>query len=136
RLNVDSIAQLFEVRCLVEGMAARIAAMNVTDAAVSELETINEKVRSAIRQGDLAEVLRANQEFHFAIYRLTRSDVLLPIIEGLWLRCGPTMCYSLGSPGLWDLSSHVAVLRALAQRNPAAAEVAMREDIAKTADYL
>lgn len=136
RLNVDSIAQLFEVRCFVEGMAARIAAMNVTDAAVSELETINEKVRSAIRQGDLAEVLRANQEFHFAIYRLTRSDVLLPIIEGLWLRCGPTMYYSLGSPGLWDLSSHVAVLRALAQRNPAAAEVAMREDIAKTGDYL
>lgn len=136
RLNAVSLAELFEVRCFVEGMAARIAAPNTTASILAELGKINEKGRLAQQQGDMAEVLRANQEFHFAIYRLTRSDVLLPIIEGLWLRCGPTMYYSLGSPGLWDTSSHVGILDALARRDPAAAEEAMRKDIAKTGDYL
>ncbi|MGQ7791350.1 GntR family transcriptional regulator [Faunimonas sp. B44] len=136
RLDATSLAELFEVRLHIEGMAARIASANVTDPWIDDLAAINERGRTAHETGNMAEVLRANQEFHFAIYRLTRSKILLPIIEGLWLRCGPTMYFSLGSPGLWDTSFHIEIMKAFRQADPQAAEAAMRRDIAKTGDFL
>ncbi len=42
------------------------------------------------------------------------------------------MYFSLGSPGLWDSSSHIDILTALERRDPAEAEAAMARDIMKT----
>lgn len=78
----------------------------------------------------------ANQKFHFLIYRQAQSDILMPLIESLWLRCGPTMYSSLNSPGLSDTSFHLKILDALAKENPRDVEKAMIRDIRKTGDYL
>jgi len=136
RLSTESIEELFELRARVEGMAAAIAARKITDDGVRQLEQINQSVKEAHDTGKMGEVLKANQSFHFALYRTTASSVLLPMIEGLWLRCGPTMYFSLSSPGLWDSSSHVDILTALKRRDPKAAEDAMVRDIMKTGNYL
>jgi DNA-binding GntR family transcriptional regulator len=136
RLSTQSLEELFELRVRVEGMAARIAAEKITDEGLNKLHEINRAVKDAHAASVLEELLKANQRFHFAVYRLTMSTILLPIIEGLWLRCGPTMYFSLGSPGLWDSSSHIDILTALERRDPAGAEVAMARDIMKTGNFL
>ncbi|MCO5157791.1 MAG: GntR family transcriptional regulator [Aquamicrobium sp.] len=136
RLSAQSLEELFELRVRVEGMAARIAATRITDEELRKLVEINQTVKDAHDSGAMGEVLKANQSFHFALYRLTRSTVLLPIIEGLWLRCGPTMYFSLSSPGIWDNSSHLDMLTALERRDPDATEAAMGRDIMKTGNYL
>jgi len=135
-LDENSLVQLFEVRRMVEGMAARLAAEKATSELCARLKAINEKGKKAHNTGAMAEVLMANQEFHFAIYRSIESDILPPIIEGLWLRCGPTMYFSLNSPDLWDTSSHIDILKSMATKNPSAAEIAMQNDIMKTGNYL
>ncbi|MGV6876387.1 GntR family transcriptional regulator [Pseudochelatococcus sp. B33] len=136
RLSTESLEELFELRVRVEGMAARIAAGKRTDEGLRQLVQMNQAVKNAHDEGAMGEVLKANQHFHFALYRLTCSTILLPIIEGLWLRSGPTMYFSLSSPGLWDSSSHLDILEALERRDPDAAEAAMARDIMKTGDYL
>src|SRR5262249_14864323 len=42
---------------------------------------------------DYKEVLRYNSQFHFRIYRRAELPVHLRIVEGLWLRIGPTLRY-------------------------------------------
>lgn len=136
RLSTVSLEELFELRVRVEGMAARVAAIHMTDKGLKELVKINQTVKKAHGKGAMGDVLKANQHFHFALYRLTGSSILLPIIEGLWLRSGPTMYFSLNSPGLWDSSSHLDILSALERRDPDGAEAAMAKDIMKTGNYL
>jgi DNA-binding GntR family transcriptional regulator len=136
RLNATSLSQLFEMRTLIEGVATRVACEKVTDKLLEKLERLNQSIIEAHGRGDMAEVLRANQKFHFAIYGHADSDIMMPLIESLWLRSGPTMYYSLNSPGLWDASSHVKILEAMAARAPENARAAMVEDILKTGDYL
>lgn len=136
RLGTESLEELFALRVRVEGMAARIAAKKITDEGLRTLHAINADVREAHDTEAMSEVLKANQRFHFSLYQMTSSSILLPIIEGLWLRSGPTMYFSLSTPGLWDSSSHTNILVALENRDPDAAEVAMGHDIMKAGDFL
>jgi DNA-binding GntR family transcriptional regulator len=113
-----------------------MATKKVTPSVLQQLRGLNRKVKQAHDTGAMGQLLAANQEFHFHIYALTESPVILPIIEGLWLRCGPTMYFALGSPGLWDSSSHMDILDALERHDEAGAEEAMARDIMKTGDEL
>jgi DNA-binding GntR family transcriptional regulator len=137
RLSATGLVELFEVRVLIEGMAARVACEKATDGLVVRLAAINDTLLAAHRRQDIAQVLIANREFHFAIYEAANSDILMPLIESLWLRCGPTMYFSLNSPkNLWDTSHHLALLKALKRRDGEKAQQAMTADIRKTGDYL
>jgi DNA-binding GntR family transcriptional regulator len=136
RLSPEGLAELFEVRTLIEGMATRIACEKITPELINELASVNEAVLEAHSRGAMAEVLRANQKFHFLIYRQANSDILMPLIESLWLRCGPTMYFSLNSERLWDTSSHMQILEAMRSADKILAERAMILDISNTGKYL
>lgn len=136
RLDAQSLEELFKLRVRVEGLATRLATSVVDDKAIEKLEQLNRMVKAAHAASATGEMLQANQRFHFYLYRLTGSSVLLPIIEGLWLRVGPTMFFALSTPGLWDSSSHLEILDALKKRAPAKAEKAMARDIMKTGKVL
>ena len=135
-LDLDSIKDLFELRVRVEGMAVRNATPKVTATVLQQLGVLNQKIRQAHDAGAMGRLLAANQEFHFHLYSLTESTILLQIIEGLWLRSGPTMYFALGTPGLWDSSSHVDILDALRRGDAKQAEEAMARDIMKTGSEL
>lgn len=136
RLDLESLEQLFELRVRIEGMATRIATLKITDDQVEQLHKLNDLVKIAHDSGEMGKLLQANQKFHFYLYDITGSVVLLPIIEGLWLRTGPTMYFSLSTPKLWDASSHVDILEAIERRDAAMAEEAMAQDIMKTGKVL
>jgi DNA-binding GntR family transcriptional regulator len=137
RLSATGLVELFEVRTLVEGMAARIACERADDALIRELSAINDTLLLAHQAQNMEDVLIANRKFHFALYERVNSDILMPLIESLWLRCGPTMYYAMNSPkSLWDTSFHLELLDALRLRDTQRAQAAMVADIRKTGDYL
>ncbi|PXW55309.1 GntR family transcriptional regulator [Chelatococcus asaccharovorans] len=136
RMSSGTLRELFEVRIRIEGLAARIAAEKAVPQLIDSLTAINRDLQAEHRDGNMAGVLQVNQRFHFTLYRHAESDILMPIIEALWLRSGPTMYFSLNSPNLWDTSSHIELLAALSLRDGAAAELAMAQDIRKTGTYL
>lgn len=136
RLDTTSLEHLFELRVRVEGLAARLATHAAAAKDLDALHEINADVKKAHEGGRMGELLQANQRFHFHLYGLCRSTVLLPIIEGLWLRSGPTMYFTLSTPGLWDSSSHLDILDALTRADANAAEAAMARDIMKSGTVL
>lgn len=137
RLGQARIRELTEVRCAIEGMATRWACLKKTPQLLDNLHATNEALLRAIKQRDIVACLHANQRFHFELYRAADSEVLMPLIEALWLQCGPTMYLSLLSPDVpWDASAHVDVLDALRLGDPAKAQRAVLRDIRSTAKYL
>jgi DNA-binding GntR family transcriptional regulator len=142
-LDAAQLGDLTGIRILMEGLAARRAATRITKDECAALERTNEMVRAAFRAGDVAAELRANEEFHFGIYRAAQSDELLRIIEHLWMRIGPCLLALLNntrwSP-MWrkrrTMNYHDALMRALRHHDPDGAEAALKGDLAHVAEFL
>jgi DNA-binding GntR family transcriptional regulator len=82
---------LCRVRMTLEGLATELATPNMKPADIDRCLHLAEEHQMLGRTGKVYEMLRKNQEFHFAIYELSGSDVLPQLIETLWLRFGPYM---------------------------------------------
>ncbi|GAB1361498.1 hypothetical protein MASR1M32_07340 [Rhodobacter sp.] len=81
-----------------------------------------------------------NRIFHFSIYRACGSEVLLPMIESLWLQSGPctrAAIFAFSEAGEYDTASfHRALLTALEAGDAAAARQALVADISRPFAYL
>ena len=133
----ERLMELLSLRRELEGLATAQACRNMTDrdlARRSKRFMLSGTMR-ALKAGDATRALALNQQFHFSIYALARSWVLMPMIEALWLRAGPFMHLAQGSPGVtWDGRHHVELLRALARRDAKAARRAIQRDISMRRD--
>lgn len=137
RLSASKLKELFEVREVVENMAAKAALRNVDADLPRRLTAINKRLLAAIEQRDALACLSINQEFHFTLYEAARSDVLMPLIELLRLLSGPTMYFSFMAPNSpWDASEHKAIIDGLKAGDAAAVQRALSRDIRTTARHL
>lgn len=96
-LSRSRIKELFEVRALLETRAAREACARATPEFVADLAALNKKIdpESMRRPETKHEVLRRNRRFHFRLYSGAQSEILMPLIESLWMQCGPTLYLTL-----------------------------------------
>lgn len=134
RLSQARLAELFRVREVVEGLAAADACAKASSAVIDRLEGINDQLIGAISRRNVVGCLAANQKFHFTLYRAAESQTLMPLIESLWLQCGPTLYLSLLLPAMpWDASEHAEILTGLRARKPAVVRRALARDMRSTA---
>ncbi|MGO4833242.1 GntR family transcriptional regulator [Rhizobiaceae sp. 2RAB30] len=133
RLGPEKLSDLFAVREMLEGMATELAAKKAKPALIAELAGINKDLLQAIEKRDILNCLSSNQKFHFKLYEAAESEVLMPLIESLWLQFGPTMYMSLLIPSMpWNASDHEAILDALKEGNATAAKRGIVHDIRTT----
>ena len=130
RPTPERLSELFSVRELLEGAAAEAACRNCTPALIAELTDINVELLAAIAKRNVLGCLSSNQRFHFTLYEAAGSEVLMPLIESLWLQFGPTMYLSLLSPEMpWDASAHIEILEGLRTAKPTVARRGVLKDI-------
>lgn len=136
-MTAEKFAELTHWRAQLEGAATRTAARRVTPELIADLEAVNTKMIAAVEQDKRDSLLPLNYEFHFLIYRQAQSEILLPMIESLWLQAGPFTYFSTPSPRvLWNAKHHRDIIRALKAADEEAAADAIVRDIQNTADFL
>jgi DNA-binding FadR family transcriptional regulator len=126
-MGVENISafELTQARALVEGEAAALAAMSITEA---ELEALK-KTLDAMEAGNEAE--KADREFHLIISKATRNNAILLAVKKSWeLRDSqPKIKMAYGnvcSQSDGDrLEEHRAIYQALKERNTQGARSAM-----------
>ena len=129
-LSTALLLDLRQVRLEVEGIAAAWAASRISAEQLARLAEQVETMRAAVRDGTPKDYLRANRAFHFTVYEAAGSDVLIDLIEPLWLRISPFFNLLHGSGNYIDaLAQHEAVLAALAAGDAAGARTGIRADI-------
>jgi DNA-binding GntR family transcriptional regulator len=128
-LDHSMTSELYVMREVLEGTAARLAAQHASDVEIAFLREINN--RDA--QLTTAEELAANNRlFHTTLYRCAHNRYLLKTLNSLqesMMLLGRT---TLATPGRAETSraEHHALVEALARRDPEAAEQAARAHIA------
>ncbi|WP_170181727.1 GntR family transcriptional regulator [Phreatobacter stygius] len=139
RADHAKLDDLQRVRFAIEGLAAELAAARVTRADIATLDAIVEaEVRELTTSGIEASVAQ-NLEFHFALYRMSGSAILPPIIESLWLQFGPHMRQAADAFYAADdraTDHHRAIIVALKERDVMAVRAAVERDIGRSFDIV
>jgi DNA-binding GntR family transcriptional regulator len=74
---------LYEIKSTLEGLAARLAAVNMQDKDLDKLEKINEELKELIDQNDLEAFYKAHTRFHEGFVKLSSNRRLIQIISNL-----------------------------------------------------
>lgn len=137
-LNSADYRELLAIRLLLEGHATQAGVPRMSRQAVDDLERLNTKFAAAIESGSVKESLELNRQFHFSIYRAAEMPELFAIIEGLWVRVGPTL--NLLHPGYQrgrrGLNNHLAALEAIRAGNADLAKAAIERDLVDGAEHI
>lgn len=126
RLAYSEIMELYEMRTVLEGTAARLAARSASGVELDELQSLNDEMAEA--EGDGAQLFALNQLFHRTLIDAARNRFLVKSVNAVHttlLILGPS---TLGRPDRAPaaVTEHQAVLDALRARDGDAAEGAMR----------
>jgi DNA-binding GntR family transcriptional regulator len=130
---VKDIVEVFQLRAVLEGLAARLAAPLFTDRELDEIGENLTAAEAALAGGDLDLCSEHGRRLHFAIIDKSEADNprLAPIIRNLDDHVRRFRILSDRISGRLDKSvvEHRRLLDALYQRDPLAAEQAMRDHL-------
>jgi DNA-binding GntR family transcriptional regulator len=84
RTSIDDMEDLYNTRRLLEGEAAAIGALLLTDNDIRALDEPMQIMDKALVQHDYAAFMEANRRFHFIIYGAAGSRYLMDMIRMLW----------------------------------------------------
>jgi len=79
--SADQVNQLYQMRAIVEGQAAMLIPLPVSEEHLSKLKQICGDHATAIEQSDMLSVVAANKKFHQVMYRLCGNDFLADTID-------------------------------------------------------
>jgi len=82
-VGVGGMREKYEIRAVLDGLAARLAAPHVTDENMAELARYNDRLRRDDRLS-ASEVNRLIRAFHFRLYELAHSPLLMSLVRLLW----------------------------------------------------
>ncbi|NUR57827.1 MAG: FadR family transcriptional regulator [Catenulispora sp.] len=134
-LRKAAIADVYEVRMMIETRSARLAAERRTAADVAALEAALDRRTRAARRSD-AEFIEADIALHAAVVAATGNPVLTALFEQFIpaLRSGLTSLVRDSGRADENLghAAHAALVAAVAEGNPDRAEAVVSEEIAAT----
>jgi DNA-binding GntR family transcriptional regulator len=138
RLGRADVAAIYDLREVVEGLAARLAAGRLDTPARHALATAFGHLAAAAMAADAAAYGAANAAFHALLVRLAGNPLLPPLVERLSL---PALRLQfrllLDRPAMQESQAgHAAVCEALMAGNGDAAEAAMRAHLRAAAARL
>jgi len=138
RMTVTKLLELRDIRVALESLATGKAARIMSKAEIAELQKIAREITRARDRGDVATDRTKIREFHFVLYRAANQPTLLAIIERLWLQTGPYL--NLLFPDYVGMRHGIVgrarLIRALRERNAAAAKREIASDIRGALSYI
>jgi len=125
----ELVAELIDVRRMLEPALAARAAKNASVEEIAELDDILRRQGAKVRRGE--PTIEEDSEFHYAIGRAARNSVLLKVLDVLMDLLRESRTRSLQAPGRAERSyaGHQRVLRAIKRRDAEAAEKAVRKHL-------
>jgi DNA-binding GntR family transcriptional regulator len=116
-LSVAEMEEIYELRVLLEGLAAERGVENATPEGITQVKAQYERLRA--NPGDTSEWLEANNDFHCAIYGLSGRAHLLDLIRQLMRRIDPYMRLHLadGENLVRSVDEHEEIWKALVEND-------------------
>ncbi len=129
RITREEVLELYAVRAVLDGLAARLAAHGILPAELDHLRWLNTRLREAGEQRDADLMLDLNIQFHEGLCRAGRNSLLLQFMRQIhdWVRRFPQTTFSYPRRAEMALDEHESLLEAIANHDAVAAERIARE---------
>ena len=127
RWTAKDLEELFSVRALLEGYAARLAAAHSSESSRETLEQIVADMRAAAAAEDLALLVQLDLQFHQELWRLSGNDMLRSVLSGLkqQFRLFHTMNWKFHGGANQVADNHQLLIDAINSGDPQKAEELM-----------
>jgi DNA-binding GntR family transcriptional regulator len=137
-LSAKEIVDIYHIRAVLEGLAARLAAAHLTPADFQRMQALLDEMAIAATQRDVSSVLRANRDFHEVIWTAAGSPRLHELLENLYDASQRFRNISILLPGRLEqiIDEHRCIAQALAVGDIVAAERFANEHHRNTAQRL
>lgn len=123
-LSIKDINEVYEVRTALDVLAAGLAAERITEEELEQMERLLVQISSYIDSGEMEKIVEADGIFHDILYRASRNERLVGIINNLREQLTRFRSMSMAYPGRLKnmLEEHSRLVEAIAQRNPELAQ--------------
>ncbi|MEV6300505.1 GntR family transcriptional regulator [Actinoplanes sp. NPDC051861] len=138
KVSMAEAVEITEVRMVVEGLIAGRAAELVTGEQAIELDEIGVLMRRAVEAGEHRRYSDLNQRLHGLVRRIgahSTADRIVETLRGQLVRHQYMLSLVPGRPQT-SLPQHERIIAAIRDRDPKAAETAMRDHIASVIEAL
>jgi DNA-binding GntR family transcriptional regulator len=138
-LSLGEAKDLYSIRAVLEGFAARLFAENASDAAMKTLEKALDAVVAAYKSGNANGVLETKNEFYSVLFEGAASETLSSMLNTLHARIWRWRALGLTHPdrshgrSRESIANLRAVLGAIRKRDGDSAERLTREEANKAA---
>lgn len=133
-MSVEDLRKLYDVRELLEGLAARLATKNLSEGSLVQLANVLEEHQKVLdEEKGLTAHVEMDMKFHRLVRELTNNVHLNQVLENLQGKV------HLSVYSLWGrreaqqlaLEDHRKIFKAMSEKNPTAAEAAARAHITR-----
>jgi DNA-binding GntR family transcriptional regulator len=134
RLERADVMELYDVRELLEGSAARFAAQHASSSDLYTMKQIAEAFEKV--RDDPMRMAQLNHAFHDAIYKAAHNKYLLVTLDGMHdtLMLLPSTTFAVERRQHSAVAEHKAILDAIEARDPDRADKMAREHIRRARD--
>jgi DNA-binding GntR family transcriptional regulator len=137
QISTDDLLEIYPIRAALEGVAARAAAVRITDASLQRLEELIGVMREAAARDDHRAEADADHAFHHEIVQASGNHMLVHVWQTMRLSITTCVTHSVTHRSLHEIAErHVVVLDALRAHDPDRAEAAIRRHIEEPGEWI
>ncbi|TPN50765.1 GntR family transcriptional regulator [Mesorhizobium sp. B1-1-7] len=123
--------EIYELRALLEGIAARACATSATEEQIALLDGAFVKLLEAWASGEPVEVMRATANFYEKFFDAAGKRIAWEIVQGLNVRINQLRSMTISSTNRREpaIAEMTAIMDAIKSRDPDKAEAAARHHV-------
>ncbi len=136
KLSPREVWEIYNIRAVLEGLAARFAAQNVTPEQLAHLEEIVREMEEAVETRDSEKLSGLHMKFHEAIYEAAGSARLQSMLSSLvdYIMAFTRVGYAVPGRVREATEEHREIFEAIKRNSPQEAEQLSREHVERSCD--
>lgn len=137
-ITSQDIQDIYTIRMLIEGLAARWAAEKITDEELQELKDTVDLEEFYTVRNDYSHLLQSDTKFHDIIFKASKSKPLMHTLSTFHHYVQKARKMSMSSPGraMKVLGEHKAILQAIIDKDAQKAERLTTEHVSNASSNL
>ena len=137
-LDADHVANIYEMRAAIEGMACRLATGTISEQTLKQGSAIIELGRKAVASGAIAKMIAADIRFHEFLYSLSGNPLIAPAMATHLTYTqrvmGEVLIEDQEPRDIWD--QHAKILEAIGKGKADLAEKLAKEHLIHASQFM
>ena len=135
----EEMVYIFELREVLEGLAARRASLRISDSQIQKLQNLFTGLKRAEASGSVEKYAKEDRRFHHFLIKISGNDLLSNLLETYRIITFSYLVKFRGGlvrPPQETLPEHLAIIEAIIKKDPEVAEQAVRLHFKPTREKL